>query len=101
MNIYVGNLAPQATEQELGAMFAEFGEVSSARIIKDRFSNEPRGFAFVEMPTKSEAIAAIQGTDGRELAGQALKVNEARPKTESGNGGGGYRGGNGGGGRRW
>ena len=97
MNIYVGNLAGQATEEEIRTIFAEFGEVTSARIIKDRFSGEPRGFAFVEMAAKSAGIAAIQGADGRELHGQNLKVNEARPQTEGGN----RRGGHSGGGNRW
>jgi len=106
MNIYVGNLAPQATDAEIRTIFEEFGEVSSARVIRDRFSNEPRGFGFVEMTSKSEGINAINSANGRELHGQQLTVNEARPKTESrggggrssGGSGGGYRGGQGGGG---
>jgi cold-inducible RNA-binding protein len=98
MNIYVGNVAPAATDNEIRAIFEEFGEVTSAKLIKDRFSNEPRGFGFVEMPAKNEAINAINGANGRELHGQQITVNEARPKTESNRGGGGNRGGYGGGG---
>jgi len=99
MNIYVGNVAPQATDGEIRAMFEEFGEVTSARLMKDRFSNEPRGFGFVEMTSKSEAINAINEVNGRELHGQQLKVNEARPRTDAPRGGG-NRGGGYGGGRR-
>ena len=98
MNIYVGNLSESTTDEDLLGLFKEFGEVSSARVIKDRFSGEARGFAFVEMSSKSEGIAAIQGANGRELNGKSLVVNEARPKTENG---GGNRGGNRGGGSRW
>lgn len=98
MNIYVGNLAPKATEEELLSMFGEFGEVTSARVMRDRFSNEPRGFGFVEMASKSDAINAINEVNGREFHGQMLTVNEARPKTDNRSGGGGARrGGNGGG----
>jgi RNA recognition motif-containing protein len=103
MNIYVGNVAPQATEGEIRAIFEEFGEVTSAKLIKDRFSNEPRGFGFVEMTSKSEGINAINGANGRELHGQNITVNEARPKTDAPRSGGGNRGGGGGyggGGRR-
>lgn len=98
MNIYVGNLSPQVTDDGLKALFTEFGEVASARVIRDRFSNEPRGFGFVEINAKQDAINAIEGLNGREYMGQSLTVNEARPKTDSrgggrrdGNGGGGYR----------
>ena len=94
MNIYVGNLAAQATDEDLKTLFAEFGEVMSARVVKDRFSGDPRGFAFVEMPAKNEAIAAIQGANGREMHGQALVVNEARPRTDNGGGNRGRSGGN-------
>ncbi|HEY1406291.1 MAG TPA: RNA-binding protein [Spirochaetota bacterium] len=101
MNIYVGNVAPSATEAEIRAIFEEFGEVTSAKLIKDRFSNEPRGFGFVEMTSKSEGITAINEVNGRELHGQQLTVNEARPKTDSRGGDrGGNRGGGYGGGRR-
>jgi RNA recognition motif-containing protein len=96
MNIYVGNLSPDTTEGDLREAFAAFGQVSTATIIKDRFSGEPRGFAFVEMPTRTEAQNAITGMNGKELKGRTLSVNEARPRTEGGSGGSG----GGGGGRR-
>jgi len=98
MNIYVGNLSPDTTEGDLREAFAAFGQVSTATIIKDRFSGEPRGFAFVEMPTRTEAQNAITGMNGKALKGRTLSVNEARPRTEGGSGGSGS--GGGGGGRR-
>lgn len=109
MNIYIGNISRDLSEDELRDAFAEFGQVSSVNIIKDKFTGEYRGFAFVEMPVKEEAEAAISGLNGRELKGRALNVNEARPRTDDrrgGAGGGGGRGGPrrggdfGGGGRR-
>ncbi len=105
MNIYVGNLAPQVKEDDLHKAFSAHGEVISVTLIKDRFSGEPRGFAFIEMPEKAQAIAAIQGMNGFELQGRTLIVNEARPREErrgGGGGGGGFGGnrrGGGGGGR--
>ena len=100
MNIYVGNLSFDTTEDQLRQAFSGFGEVSSVNIITDRYTGEPRGFAFVEMAGKAEAIAAISGLNGQELNGRTLNVNEARPRTEGGGGrGGGNRGGGGGGGR--
>lgn len=93
MNIFVGNISRNATEDDIRSAFTAFGQVSSVAILKDKFSGEPRGFGFVEMPTKTEAEAAISGLNGRDLKGRALTVNEARPKTDS-------RGGGGGGGRR-
>ena len=115
MNIYVGNLSSQATEEELRAAFEAFGQVTAANIIKDRYSGESRGFGFVEMPTKAEAEAAITGLNGKELGGNTIIVNEARPRADKrpggggggrgGNrgqgGGGGYRGGGGGDRRSW
>src|SRR5512136_2046065 len=83
MKIYVGNLSYQVTEAELRQEFAAFGAVSSASIVTDRYDNRPRGFAFVEMPTKSEAEAAIAGLNGKMLQEKALLVNEARPKSDS------------------
>ncbi|MEW5795460.1 MAG: RNA-binding protein [Candidatus Zixiibacteriota bacterium] len=102
MNIYVGNLSFDTTEDQLRQAFAGFGEVSSVNIITDKYTGEPRGFAFVEMSGKAEAIAAISGLNGQELNGRALNVNEARPRTEGagGRGGGGNRGGGRGGGYR-
>ncbi|MBI5266324.1 MAG: RNA-binding protein [candidate division Zixibacteria bacterium] len=96
MNIYVGNLSYDATEDDIRQAFERFGEVTSVNIIKDKFSGEPRGFGFVEMPGKDTAQSAIAGLNGQELKGRALSVNEARPRTEGG-GGGGARGGGGGG----
>ncbi len=102
MKIYVGNLSRVVTETDLRQAFEAFGQVMSALILKDKFSGEPRGFGFVEMPVAAEAEAAIAGLNGTELGGQTLKVNEARPKADrprfGGNrGGGDRRGGNGGG----
>jgi len=96
MNIYVGNLSFDTTEDQLRQLFAAFGETNSVSIITDKYSGESRGFAFVEMPTKAEAIAAISGLTGRELNGRALNVNEARPREEKGGSRGGGRGGRGG-----
>jgi RNA recognition motif-containing protein len=104
MNIYVGNLSRDLTETELREAFAAFGEVSSASIIKDKFSGETRGFGFVEMPNKDEADKAISTLNGRDLKGRTATVNEARPRTDKprtggfGGGRGGSRGGFGGGG---
>ena len=88
MNIYVGNLPHELTEEELQQAFEAFGEVTSAKIIADKFSGASRGFGFVEMPTKAEAQAAITGLNGTELKGRTLNVNEARPRSESREGGG-------------
>ena len=87
MNIYVGNLLREVTEDDLRKAFEAFGQVTSASIIKDKFSGESRGFGFVEMPAKAEAQAAISGLNGKELKGQALNVNEARPRDEGSRGG--------------
>jgi RNA recognition motif-containing protein len=99
-NIFVGNLSYQTTEQELEAAFASYGAVERASVVRDRETGQPRGFAFIEMTNKNEAIKAIQGLDGQDLNGRAIKVNEARPKEDRGSGGGGNRGGGGGFGRR-
>jgi len=88
VNIYVGNLSHELTEEELREAFETFGQVTSAKIITDRYSGVSRGFGFVEMTTKSEAQAAITGLNGRELKGRTLTVNEARPRDEGGRGGG-------------
>jgi len=82
MNIYVGNLLWEVSEQDLRQAFEAFGRVASATIIRDRFSGAPRGFAFVEMPVRSEALAAISGLNGQKLKGRTLTVNEARPRSE-------------------
>ena len=98
MNIYVGNLASDVTEDELRTAFEAFGEVASASVIKDKYTQESRGFGFVEMPTQSEAQAAITGLGGTDLKGRALRVDESRPRADK-KGGGGR--GQGGGGRSW
>ncbi len=97
MNIYVGNLAREVTEDELKKAFEEFGEVESANIIKDKYSGDPKGFGFVQMPSKDEGQSAIDNLNGKELQGRPLNVNEARPRTDSRGGGGYGRGGKGGG----
>ena len=91
MNIYVGNLSYDLTEADLQEAFQAFGQVASASIIKDKFSGRSRGFAFVEMPTEAEAKAAIEGLNDKDLKGRALRVNEARPRSEGRQGGGGER----------
>ena len=96
MNIYVGNLSYEATEEDLRLAFEPFGQVESATIIKDKHSGQSKGFGFVEMTSKAEGQSAIDGLNGNELKGKALKVNEARPRTESRGRGGGYGGGRGG-----
>jgi len=93
LNIYVGNLDRQVTEEDLRKAFESFGQVESATIIKDKYSGEPRGFGFVEMPAKAEARAAIDGLNGKELKERVINVNEARPRNESRRGGGGRGGG--------
>jgi cold-inducible RNA-binding protein len=112
MNIYVGNLSRDVVESDLQAAFENFGQVTSATVIKDKFTGESRGFGFVEMPNSDEAETAINEMNGKDLKGRTLTVNQARPKPEGGdrrrpggNGGrggfggrsGGPRGGNGGG----
>jgi RNA recognition motif-containing protein len=108
MNIYVGNLPYEITEEDLRLAFGQFGAVESVTIIKDKFSGQSKGFGFVEMPSKAEGQSAIDGLDGKEKKGRALKVNEARPRSEKrggrGGGGGGKRefgGGGRGGSRRY
>ena len=85
MNIYVGNLSYSVVESDLEKLFAECGEIASVRVIKDKFTGNPRGFAFVEMPSDSEGQAAIDKFNGFELKGRALRVNEARPQENNGN----------------
>jgi RNA recognition motif-containing protein len=87
MNIYVGNLSPKTTEEELREVFQEFGDVDSAKIIKDNFTGKSRGFGFVEMPNQAEAQAAIAGMNGKDVGGSALTVNEAKPRESRGGGG--------------
>ena len=99
MKLFIGNLSRDAKDEDLQSAFAAFGTVDSIAIIRDKFSGESRGFAFVEMNNKAEAEAAIKGMNGKEVLGRALVVNEARPKNEGGSRGGGYGGGGGRGGR--
>ncbi|MEE8423630.1 MAG: RNA-binding protein [Thermodesulfobacteriota bacterium] len=107
MNIYVGNLPWDLSEEDLREAFAAFGEVETAKIVTDRETGRARGFGFVEMSNKDEGTAAISGLNEKDLKGRAIKVNEARPRTENrrpGGGGGGFGGGGyggGGGGRRY
>jgi RNA recognition motif-containing protein len=88
MNIYVGNLSYEATEEDLKQAFEAFGQVESVRIIKDKYSGESKGFGFVEMPAKGEGQSAIEGLNGKEFKGRTLNVNEARPRSEDRRGGG-------------
>ncbi len=101
MNIYVGNLAFSVDDAALKAAFEAHGEVSSAQVVMDRETGRSRGFGFVEMANADQAKAAIAALNGTDLAGRALNVNEARPRTGgsggSGGGGGGFRGGDRGG----
>ena len=105
VNIYVGNLSYEATQDDLRQAFEAYGEVSSVSIIMDKMTGRSRGFGFVEMPDNGAGQAAISALNLQEVRGRAMTVNEARPKTEGsrgGGGGGGSRGGYGGGrGRSW
>lgn len=89
MNIYVGNLPYQTSEDDLKQQFGAFGQVSTATIIKDRETGRSKGFGFVEMPAEAEAKAAIDALNGKEFQGRKLNVNEARPRPEGGPRGGG------------
>jgi len=94
MNIYVGNLSFEVTDDDLHQLFTAYGEVESASVIKDRFSGESRGFGFVEMPARKDAEAAIAALNGTDVKGRTITVNEAKPKApKTGGGGGGGRGG--------
>ncbi|UCG43758.1 MAG: RNA-binding protein [candidate division WOR-3 bacterium] len=97
--IFVGNLPFSATDAQLSELFAKHGEVSSAEIVKDKYTDRSRGFGFVEMASNEEAAAAISALSGHEMDGRALTVNEARARTDNGGRRGGGR--NFGGGNRW
>lgn len=99
--LYVGNLSFNTSTQDLETMFAEVGTVQSANLIEDRETGRSRGFGFVEMSSKEEAQAAIAAFDGKEIDGRNLKVNEAKPREDRGNGGGGGGYGGNRGGSRW
>ena len=109
MRLYVGNLARDVTEADLQAAFQAFGQVTEVTVVKDKFNDVPKGFAFVEMPVQAEAESAIEALKGTELKGRSLDINEARPRGERPKGGGGFGGRGGGsrgggsrnGGRRW
>ncbi|MBM4143856.1 MAG: RNA-binding protein [Lentisphaerae bacterium] len=103
MDIYVGNLPYQAGDQQLKELFEKHGTVTSARVIVDKFSGESKGFGFVEMPTKDEAINAIKALNEQDFMGRKLRVNESQPKPRDGGGRGGRGGDRGdrGGNRRW
>lgn len=88
MNIFVGNLSREVSDQELEKLFAQYGHVKSVKIIRDLFSGESKGFGFVEMPGKSEATEAMNSLNTFELKGKKITVNEARPKTNTRGGGG-------------
>jgi RNA recognition motif-containing protein len=94
MNIYVGNLAYDATDETIKHAFESFGEVTSARVIKDKYTGQSRGFGFVEMSVQSQAQTAIKSLNGKELLGKQMSVNEARARADQG-----ITGGQGGGGR--
>jgi len=105
MNIYVGDLSYSVSTEDLRQAFEAYGEVSSANIITDKYSGQPRGFAFVEMPNDGEGQTAVKNLNGKELSGRQIKVSEARPRADRGGygrGGGGNKGRSGfGGGRRY
>ena len=96
MNIYVGNLSYEVTEEDLKQVFEAYGEVESVKVIKDYYTGKSKGFGFVEMPAREGAESAIDGLNNTELKGRTLKVNKARPRSEGRRG----RGRQGGGGRR-
>jgi RNA recognition motif-containing protein len=93
MNIYVGNLSYDVTEEELQKSFEVFGHVESTKIVVDMYTGRSKGFGFVEMPNREEANSAIDGMNGQELKGRALRVSKARPRSEGRRGGGGRGGG--------
>jgi len=99
-NIFVGNLSFTATEDSVRAAFEAYGTVERVNLVTDRDTGQARGFGFVEMSNAAEADRAIAELNGAEMGGRALNVNEARPKTERGSGGG-FRRGNGGSRNRW
>ncbi len=87
MNIYVGNLSYEVTEEDLKEAFEVFGEVDTVKVIKDNYTGRSKGFGFVEMTAKAEAQSAIEGLNGKDLKGRILNVNEARPRPEGRRGG--------------
>jgi len=93
MDIYVGNLPYQASEQDLRQLFEPYGDVAAVRVVTDKFSGQSKGFAFVEMPNRPEALQAIEKLNGTDLQGRSLRVNESQPRPRTGDRGrGGYGG---------
>lgn len=84
MNIFVGNLGPDVTEDEIAALFRPFGQVGTVQVVREMFTGKGKGFGFVDMPGRQHSLDAIAGLNGKELAGRPLKVNEARPRLERG-----------------
>jgi RNA recognition motif-containing protein len=82
MKIYVGKLSLKVNEDDLKQAFEAYGKVEEVKVIKDKYTGESRGFAFIEMPAKAEALSAISGLNGKELKGDTIVVNEARPRPE-------------------
>jgi RNA recognition motif-containing protein len=80
MNIFVGNLAPETTEDELGQLFKAFGQIGAVQVVRELFTGASKGFGFVEMPGRAHSLAAIAGLNGKEVHGQPLRVNEAQPR---------------------
>ena len=87
MNIYVGNLSYETTDEAIREAFESFGQVTSAKVIKDKYNGQSRGFGFVEMPGQSQAQTAIKSLNGKELLGKQMSVNEARARTGQRTGG--------------
>ena len=85
MNIFVGNLSFAVNEEQLNNIFSEFGEVESVKIITDKYTNRPRGFAFVEMPNKEEGTEAIRQLEGKVIDTRTVVINEAKPREERSN----------------
>lgn len=88
IKIYVGNLSFDSSEEDLKGLFATYGDVESAKVIVDQFTNRSRGFGFIEMSNREEGLKAIQALDSKDLGGRQLKVNEAKPKSDNRNRGG-------------
>lgn len=91
MNIYIGNLSQEVTEDDLREAFEAFGQITSIKIIKDKFTGESRGFGFIEMPERQEAHSAMENLNGSQLKGKSIIVNEARSRSDKRRSGGGRR----------
>lgn len=91
MNIYVGNLSAEVSDEDLNALFASHGVVSSAKVIRDNYTQQSKGFGFVEMPAKTEAESALKTLNSSEFKGKQITVNEARPRRDKSSGGRGSR----------